>query len=133
MQPIWQLAWEEDLLPPDQCQSYTSLTAALLSWFGTAHQTKLNRVKLNARTWRQEDILPELAEDIERLVWLAYLEAAESMVVVLAMDQFVDSLPEEYMRLCIRQHRPATLRAAALEQESYQIAITQKAKFVKEI
>ena len=47
------------------------------------------------------------------------------------MDQFVDSLPEEDMRLCIRQHRPTTLRAAALEQESYQIAIKQKAKFVK--
>ena len=64
---------------------------------------------------------------------MAYLEAAESMVVVLAMDQFVDSLPEEDMRLCIRQHRLTTLRATALEQESYQIAIKQKAKFVKEI
>jgi hypothetical protein len=58
------------------------------------------------------------------------------MVDVLAKDQFVDLIPEEDMRLRIRQHRPATLRAAletALELESYQLASRQKARFVKEI
>ena len=84
-------------LPPDQRQNYASLTAALQSWFGTAHQTELNRVKLKAWTRRREKTLPELAEDIERLVRLAYPDAAESMVEVLAKDQFVDSLPEEDM------------------------------------
>ena len=123
-------------LPSDQRQNYASLTAALQSRFGTAHQTELNRVRLKARIRRREETLPELAEDIERLVRLAYPEAAESMVEVLAKDQFVDSLPEEDMRLRIRQHRPATLRAAletALELESYQLASKQKARFVKEI
>ena len=37
----------------------------------------------------------ELAEDVERLVRLAYPEAAESMVEVLAKEQFVDALPDE--------------------------------------
>ena len=53
---------------------------------------------------------------------------------VLAKDQFVDSLPEEDMRLRIRQNRPATLRAAletALELESYQLASKQRARFVR--
>ena len=79
--------------------------------------------------------LPELAEDIERLVRLAYPDAAESVVEVLAKDQFVDSLLEEDMRLRIRQHRLATLRAAletALELESYQLANKQKARFVRD-
>lgn len=58
-------------------------------------------MNLKARTRIQEEILPELAEDIERLVRLAYPDATESMVEVLAKDQFVDSLPEEDMRLCI--------------------------------
>ena len=53
---------------------------------------KFNRVRLKARTRRREETLPELAEDIEQLVRLAYLEAAESMVEVLVKDQFVDSL-----------------------------------------
>ena len=37
------------------------------------------------------------ASYIEWLVWLAYPEAAESMMEVFAKDQFVDSLPEEDM------------------------------------
>ena len=67
---------------------------------------------------------------------LAYPDATEPMVEVLAKDQFVDSLPEEDMRLRIRQHRPATLRAAletALELESYQLASRQRARFVREV
>ena len=123
-------------LPPDQRQDYTALTAALQARFGTAHQTELNRMKLKARTRRREESLPELAEDIERLVRLAYPDAAESMVEVLAKDQFVDALPEEDMRLHIRQNRLATLRAAletALELESYQLASKQRARFVREV
>ena len=79
--------------------------------------------------------LAELAEDVEHLVRLAYPEAAEAMVEVLAKDQFVDALPDEDMRLRIRQNKPATLRDAlgtALELESYQLASKQKARFVRE-
>ena len=93
-------------------------------------------MKLKARTRRREESLPELAKDIERLVRLAYPDAAETMVEVLAKDQFVDALPEEDMQLRIRQNRPATLRAAleaALELESYQLASKQRARFVHEV
>ena len=58
-------------------------------------------MKLKARNRRWEETLPELAEDIEQLVRLAYPDAAESMVEVLAKDQFVDSLLEEDTRLRI--------------------------------
>ncbi len=57
------------------------------------------------------------------------------MVKVLAKDQFVDALPEEDMRLRIRQNKPATLRGAlgtALELESYQLASRQKARFARQ-
>ena len=123
-------------LPPDHRQDYNALTAALQARFGSAHQTELNRMKLKARNRRREESLPELSEDIERLVRLAYPDAAESMVGVLAKDQFVDALPEEDMRLRIRQSRPATLRAAletALELESYQLASKQRARVVREV
>ena len=50
-------------------------------------------MKLKAWTHGQEKTLPELAEDIERLVLLAYPDSTESVVEVLAKDQFVDSLP----------------------------------------
>ena len=122
-------------LHPSQRRSYEALTAALDSCFGVAHQTELNRSRLKARSRRREETLAELAEDVELLVRLAYPEAAESMVEVLAKDQFVDALPDEDMRLRIRQNKPATLRDAlrlALELESYsQIASRQRTKLVR--
>ena len=41
---------------------------------------ELNRSRLKARSRRREETLTELAEDVDRLVRLAYPEAAESMV-----------------------------------------------------
>ena len=121
-------------LHPAQRQSYEALSAALDSRFGTAHQTELNRMRLKARSRRREETLAELAEDVERLARLAYPEATEAMVEVLAKDQFVDALPDEDMRLRIRQNKPAMLRDAlrlALELESYQLASRQRPKLVR--
>ena len=98
------------------------------------HQTELNRSRLKTRSRSREETLAELAEDVERLVRLAYPEAHESMVEVLAKDQFVDALPDEDTRLRIRQNKPATVRDAlrlALELESYQIASRQRTKLVR--
>ena len=122
-------------LPADQRQNYIALSRALEVRFGTAHQSELNRSKLRTKTRRREENLAELADDIERLVRLAYPGATEAMVELLAKDQFVDALPDEDMRLRIRQNKPATLRDAlklALELESYQLASRQKAKPVRE-
>jgi len=122
-------------LPPEQRLSYAALTTALETRFGTTHQVELNRMRLKSRMRRREEGLAELAGDIERLVRLAYPDATEPMVEVLAKDQFVDALPEEEMRLRIRQHKPASLRdalAIALELESCQLASRQRAKYVKE-
>ena len=122
-------------LPPDQRCDYSALTAALESRFGSAHQTELNRTKLKARARRRDEALPELAEDVERLTRLAYPDAAESMIEVLAKDQFIDSLADEDVRLRIRQNRPKTLREAletALELESYQLASKQRFRTVRE-
>ena len=90
---------------------------------------------MKARTRRRDESLAELAEDVQHLVHLAYPEAAEAMVEVLAKDQFVDALPDENMRLHIHQNKPATLRDAlgtALELESYQLESKQKTRFVWE-
>ena len=121
-------------LHPTQRWSYEALTAALDSRFGVAHQTELNRARLKARSRRREETLVELAEDVERLACLAYPEAAETMVEVLAKDQFVDALPEEDMRLRIRQNKPTTLRDAlrlAVELESYELVSRQRPKLVR--
>ena len=69
-------------------------------------------------TWDTYHAQFELLADLnrwsntEKLVRLPYPEAAESMVEVLAKDQFVDALPDKDMHLHIRQNKPTTLRDA---------------------
>ncbi len=123
-------------LPPEQRRDYAALSKALENRFGSAHQTELNRSRLKSRTRRRDESLPELAEDIERLTRLAYPDAPESMVDVLARDQLVDALPDDDTRLRIRQSRPDSLRQAlqvALELESHQLASRQRQKVVREV
>ena len=66
-------------------------------------------MRLKARTCCRDESFSELAE---HLVRLAYPEAADFMVEVLAKYHFVDALdlPEEDVRVCIGQNKPATLR-----------------------
>ena len=122
-------------LPEEQRSDYGALSAALENRFGNTRQVELNRTHLRSRMKRREENLPELAEDIEQLTRLAYPGAAEEMITVLAKDQFIDALPEEDMRLRIRQSRPANLRqalGAALELESYVVA-SRRTKPVREV
>ena len=64
---------------------------------------------------------------MERLSRLSYPDAPSTIQDVLARDQFIDALPDDEMRLRLKQERPSTLRKAleiALELESFQIAST---------
>jgi hypothetical protein len=75
-----------------------------------------------------------LAKDVERLTRLAYPGADAAMLEVLAKDQFVDALPQEDMRLHLRQMRPSSLREAlqhALELESFMLAGQQSSRSVR--
>ena len=121
-------------MPADKIYNYDDLVSALEARFGNAHQSELHKTKLRSRVKHKEESLAELAEDIEYLTRLAYPEAARSMQESLAKDQFIDSLPEEDMRLKIRQGRPKSLRDAvelALELEAFQVASRQKVKAVR--
>ena len=94
----------------------------LLPWKLTLHQAEVHRMKLKNRVRRREESLTELAEDVERLIRLAYPGADAPMMGV---DHFIDALQEEDMRLKVRQSQPKTLREAvksALELESFQLA-----------
>ena len=91
-------------------------------------------MRFKARLRRRDKDLPELAEDIERLARLAYPQTTQSMLDLLVKDQFVDSLPDEDMRLRIMQNRPSSLREAlkvAVELDSFQQASRQRSRVVQ--
>ena len=109
-------------LPHQKRTDYDALVMALNSRFGVAHQTELARVQFRNRKRLKDEALPELACDIERLVQQAYPEASSVMHETLAIDQFIDALVDEDMRLRLRQSKANTLQEAlklALELESF--------------
>ena len=121
-------------IPPESLYSCDALVSALETRFGSAHQVELYRVRFKAKSRRRDEDLPELAEDIELLAHLAYLQTTQSMLDLLAKDQFIDSLPDEDMRLRIRQSRPSSLREAlrvAVEMDSFQQASRQRSRPVR--
>ena len=121
-------------LPAGQRRDYSALTRALQNRFGTGHQRELNRTKLRARFRHRDESLPALAEDVERLARLAYPDADDPMVLMLAKDQFIDALQDDDWKLRIRQLQPQTLQQAletALEMESYQLAGRQGSRSVR--
>ena len=97
-------------LPNKDHQNFKVLTAALDSRFGSVHQSELNRVQLRARMHHREETLPELAEDVNRLARLAYPDATTAMLQVLARNQFINSLPDEEIRLRVRQNHHSSLK-----------------------
>ena len=116
-------------LASDRRQDFRSLVAALDSRFGTSHRTEISKVKFKNRVRQGDEELPALAEDIERLARLAYAGASPILIDTLARDQFIDSLPDDDMRLRLRQERPPTLQRPlelALELESFRLANRQQ-------
>ena len=121
-------------IPADQLYDYDTLLAALEARFGNGHQAELNRMKLKNRVRKREEGLTELAEDVEKLIRLAYPDADPAMMEVLGIDHFIDALHEEELRLKVRQSRPKTMRGAvqtALELESFHLASRQRPRPVR--
>ena len=115
-------------IPADQRGDYDVLVGALDKRFGSDHRAELNRVKLRGRVRKREESIPELAEEMKHLARLAYPDAAVDMLDILTKDQFIDELPDEDLRLRLRQNKPGTLQQAveeALELESIYLANKQ--------
>ena len=75
-------------IPPDKLYDFDALIVALEARFGNAHQAKVHRMKLKSRVRKREESLIGLAEDVEKLIWLAYPEADVMMMELLGVDHF---------------------------------------------
>ncbi|XP_028419213.1 uncharacterized protein LOC114544926 [Dendronephthya gigantea] len=103
-------------------RDYRTLVSTLTTCFGMAHQSELARAKLKCRGKNREESMAELAESVETLTRTAYPDASTDLQDVIARDNFIDALPDDDMRLRIRQLRPSSLQVAlqnAMELESF--------------
>lgn len=108
--------------PRDERQNYRKLVKALQDRFAPMNQTELYRAQLRERRQKASESLPEMGQDIRRLVNLAYPTAPDDVREILATEQFLDGLHNSEMRLKIKQARPINLNDAiqrAVELEAY--------------
>ena len=108
-------------LPEVQCRNFERLTEALNQRFGVEHQEEAFRAQFRTRFRRPQENLAELAQDIEKLAYLAYPSAPAEFRDMLIRDQFIDALDDTELKISVRQTRPSALKDAlgcALEFES---------------
>ncbi|KAL3862063.1 hypothetical protein ACJMK2_038690 [Sinanodonta woodiana] len=96
-------------LHPDMRRNYRSLVNALASRFEPENQSELYRAQIKSRLRKRGEPLTELAQDIKRLVRLAYPTAPLQVREQLARDCFIDSLNDSELEWVVFQAKSQTV------------------------
>ena len=118
-------------LTPLKRQNYRELVNALSRRFNPENQTELFRAELRNFQRKGSQSLPELAQEIRRLVQLAYPTATPDVMDVLGRDSFIDALDDSDLRWRVYQVKAKSLDdavCAAVEMEAYKKAERQRAQ-----
>ena len=113
-------------LPGADRLDFHRVSNALEGRFGVLNQEHLFRSQLRRRRRNAGETLPLLAQDIERLVSVAYPAASMELRDSLCCDHFLDALNDAELYIAVRQGRPSSLPqalAAAVEIESVRGAV----------
>jgi hypothetical protein len=116
-------------LSPDQRRDYDTLVNALKIRFGSTERSEMFRAKLKTWVKGRDESISELAQAIKKLTRQAYPSAEPGLTNILALDQFIDALPDPDIRLRLREARPRDISEAetlAIRLETYRIADSQK-------
>ena len=113
-------------IPADRRKDYSALVTAPETRFGCSVQKELNRVRLRNRRRQRGEPLVVVADDVERLARLTYADASSDTQNIHAMEQFIEAICDDDLRVRVLQSRPTNLQEAlrsALEPESYTLAV----------
>ena len=108
----------------DQRTNFHSLSSALAARFEPVQQSELHRVALKTRLRAENETLSDLAQDINRLVRLAYPSATVGVREQLAKDYFIDALNDHDLEWTVLRGKPESVENAlklALEYEAFLI------------
>ena len=109
-------------LTPEIRQNYYRLVTTLTERFEPQNQCELYKAQLKHRIRKQDEGLPELAQDIKRLTRMAYLSALVDLRDTLSKDSFIEALNDAEMELFVCQKEPQTIDDAvrlALKYEAF--------------
>src|SRR5688572_28160211 len=104
-----QVLWEFNAA---RVTTWTDLVGKLRARYGSSDQTALYRTQLRTRRQADGESLHSLAQDIRRLMVLAYPGAATEMSEMVAIDAFLDALQDPELALRVRDREPTTLDLA---------------------
>ena len=99
------------------------MVRALQDRFEPENQAQLYKAQLKSRIRRSGEGIPELAQDINRLVRNAFVELPRTLREDIAKDAYIESLNSREIELAVFQGRPKTLQQAvniAIEYEAFQ-------------
>ena len=92
--------------------SFRELVGRLRSRFGSLDMEEKYQTEVQCRRRRSEETLRELAQDIRRLMMLAYPGDRSAMAERLAKEYFICALDDPELELKVREKEPQTLDSA---------------------
>ena len=99
-------------LTAEQRRDYQSLVQKLTERYGSENRAEVFRSQLKSRVKGKGETTAQLAQAIRKLTRQAYPRVSLDVVEALAVDHFVDALPEAQIRLRLREVGPSTLAEA---------------------
>lgn len=115
-------------------RDYDSLVRSLNTRYGSVERAEIFRTRLQTRMRGKDESIPELAQAIRKLTRQAYPSAPADITDVLAIDHFIDALPDIDMRLRIRDAHPKNISDAesqAIRLETFRLADKQRRRLVR--
>ena len=107
---------------PDVRYNYDQLVSTLTNRFEPENQCEIYKAQVKQRIRRKDEPLPELAQDIKKLMRMAYPSAVLDLRDTLAKDCFIEALNDAEMELFVCQKEPETMEDAvriALKYEAF--------------
>ena len=120
-----------DLQPYERIY-YPTLVRALMNRFEPNDQNQLYKAQLRSRCRKSGESIPELAQDISRLVRNAYVELSSAHRDSIAKNAFIESLNSRDLELAVFQGRPRSLQDAvniALAYQTFQVTRQKKSTY----
>lgn len=108
---------------------FQSLVTALENRFGSVNRAEMYRAKLQSKMKSRDESIPELGQAIRKMTRQAYPNADSNLRDVLALDHFIDALPDPDMKYRHKESRPRNITDAeilAVRLETHKLADRQR-------
>ena len=116
-------------LDDNKCRDFNNLVKALRNRYGSVNRSELFKAELQGKVRGRNETIPELVECIKKLTRKAFTNIGREVADSLAIDYFIDAIPESDIRLRLKEVGPKTMSEAenlAVKLETLRVADKQR-------